>query len=109
MEIYEIVRTEILERHGNGWYTGRPSVITATMDKYMAERMLDIYKQNQSENESYEIRTISAREPEHLNGCVNCNSYNRCLTHIDEHPGDMIRCVRFGDLVEYVQNRGNEL
>lgn len=105
MEIYEIIRDEILERHGNGFYTCKPHVITATMDKYVAERMLEIYKQNQSQNEAYSIRTIRAREPENLNGCVNCNNYNRCLLHIEEHPGDMIRCIRFGDLVEYVRNQ----
>ena len=110
MEIYEIIRTEIVERHGNGWYTGRPSVITATTDRYMAERMLEIYKQNQGENESYYIRTISELRPEEPQGhdyCINCNNYDKCLTHIYEHPGVMIRCLRFGDLVKYVQNKEN--
>jgi hypothetical protein len=58
MELYEIVRTEIFEYHGNRCYTAKNSVITATMDKDMAEKMLEIYKHNQNGNESYEIRTL---------------------------------------------------
>ena len=57
MELYEIIKTEIRERYPNG-YIGQPSVITATMDKTMAEQMLAIYKQNCSANEEYEIRTV---------------------------------------------------
>jgi hypothetical protein len=58
MELYEIVRTEIFEYHGHRCYTARTMVITATMDKDMAEKMLEIYKHNQGMDESYEIRTL---------------------------------------------------
>lgn len=58
MELYEIVRYEAFEYHGHLCYTARISVVTSTMDKDMAEKMLEIYKYNQSSNESYEIRTL---------------------------------------------------
>lgn len=63
MELYEIVRTETFEYHGYRCYTAKISVITATMDKDMAEKMLEIYKHNQSGDESYEIRTLKISEP----------------------------------------------
>lgn len=58
MELYEIVRYEVVEYHGHLCYTARTSVVTSTMDKDTAEKMLEIYKYNQSGNESYEIRTL---------------------------------------------------
>jgi hypothetical protein len=58
MELYEIIRSEVLEYHGRLCYTARTSVVTSTMDKDMAEKMLEIYKYNQSDNESYDIRTL---------------------------------------------------
>ena len=63
MELYEIVRWEIFEYHSRTCYTGRTSVVTATMDKEMAEKMLEIYKYNQSDNEAYEIRTVRISKP----------------------------------------------
>ena len=62
MELYEIVHWEAFEYHGHICYTGRTQVITSTMDKEMAEKMLEIYRQNQSADEAYEIRTV--RMPE---------------------------------------------
>lgn len=63
MELYEIVKTEIVEWHNKNCYTGKSSVITATMDKVVAERMLSIYKQNCGDNESYDIRTVRELKP----------------------------------------------
>lgn len=60
MELYEIVRIDILERCASG-YIGKDIVITATMDKTMAEQMLLIYKQNCGTREDYKIRTVSAK------------------------------------------------
>jgi hypothetical protein len=60
MELYEIIRISTYPC-GNYICTST-NVITATMDKDMAEKMLIIYKQNQNEDESYQLRTL--REPE---------------------------------------------
>jgi hypothetical protein len=57
MELYEIVKIDILD-HSQSCYIGKTTVITATMDKAMAEQMLSIYKQNCGTREGYEIRTI---------------------------------------------------
>lgn len=61
MELYEIVKTDIMENYSNG-YLGKSSVITATMDKDMADTMLSIYRQNCGYNEAYDIRIV--REPQ---------------------------------------------
>ena len=64
MELYEIVKTEsVWIDRGYGYYNDKMSVITATMDKDMAEKMLEIYKHNQSDDESYQIRTLRISEP----------------------------------------------
>ena len=57
MEIYEIVKDEIFGSSEFGCFS-RSSVITATMDKDMAEQMLAIYKHNCGEYERYNIRII---------------------------------------------------
>ena len=57
MEIYEIVKSDILEKY-NGICLCHPTVITATTDKAMAEQMLAIYQQNCWEHEEYSINTI---------------------------------------------------
>ena len=54
MEIYEIVKDEIFGRDEFGCFS-RSSVITATIDKDVAEQMLAIYKHNCGENERYNI------------------------------------------------------
>lgn len=66
MELYEIVHWETFEYHGHTCYTGRTSVVTATMDKDVAEKMLEIYRHNQSDNEAYEIRTVRISKPAKL-------------------------------------------
>ena len=64
MELYEIVKTEQEWcSRGYGYYVSNTSVITATTDKDMAEKMLEIYKHNQSDGESYQIRTLRISEP----------------------------------------------
>ena len=60
MELYEIVHWK--SYLGRSDY-GQTSVITATMDKDMAEKMLEIYRYNQSTDESYEIRTVRMSDP----------------------------------------------
>ena len=62
MELYEIIKHDIIERFPNG-YASKPSVITATMDKDMAECMLSIYRQNCGQNEAYDIRIVRDIEP----------------------------------------------
>ncbi len=63
MKLYEIVKTELqwIDR-GYGYYDGKTSVITSTMDKDVAEKMLEIYKHNQCDNESYKIRELKISE-----------------------------------------------
>lgn len=64
MELYEIVKIEReWYSRGYGYYVPKTSVITATTDKDMAEKMLEIYKHNQSDDESYQIRTLRISEP----------------------------------------------
>ena len=63
MKLYEVVKNELqwIDR-GYGYYDGKISVITATMDKDVAEKMLEIYRHNQSDNESYHIRELKIPE-----------------------------------------------
>ena len=64
MELYEIVHWTTFNYHDHLCYTtAKPSVITATMDKDIAEKMLEVYKHNQSADEAYEIRTLRISEP----------------------------------------------
>lgn len=102
MELYEIVKTDIIERFPNG-YSSRPSVITATMDKDMAEQMLSIYRHNCGDNESYDIRIIQAPNRNNYEHCIKCNSFNRCVDTIHLRPNEMIRCIRFGELKQYIE------
>jgi hypothetical protein len=57
MELYEITHEQILSRF-NGGYTSKSTIITATTDKDMAEKMLQIYLSNCHEGETYEINII---------------------------------------------------
>lgn len=105
MELYEIVKTDIMERYPNG-YSGKPSVITATMDKDMADQMLSIYRQNCGQNEAYDIRIVREPQIAYMDGyehCKACNSFNTCVNTIYNHPGTMIRCIRFGELKKYIK------
>lgn len=61
MELYEIRHEQILSRF-DGMYTSKSTIITATMDKDMAEKMLKIYRANCGIDEAYDMRVI--REPE---------------------------------------------
>lgn len=55
MKLYEIIRiTKMI--HTDNSVTSIISVITATTDKYMAEKMLMIYKANCSDYEDYDIK-----------------------------------------------------
>ena len=63
MKLYEIVKTEsVWIDRGYGYYNDQTSVITATTDKDVAEKMLEIYRHNQSDNESYQIRELKIPE-----------------------------------------------
>ena len=63
MRLYEIVKTEsVYIDRGYGYYNDKTSVITATTDKDVAEKMLEIYRHNQSDNESYQIRELKIPE-----------------------------------------------
>lgn len=57
MELYEIVHEQILSRFDGG-YTSKSTIITATIDKDMAEKMLQIYLSNCLEWETYKINTV---------------------------------------------------
>ena len=64
MELYELIKTEFPLIPGRpGHCVPKTSVITATMDKDMAENMLEIYRHNQSDYESYQIRTLKISDP----------------------------------------------
>ena len=64
MELYEIVYWTTFRYNGSICYTtAKPLVITATMDRSIAEKMFEIYKHNQGDDEAYEIRTLRISEP----------------------------------------------
>lgn len=109
MELYEIVKFTHKPTKGVDYF--EPEVITATMDKDMAENMLTIYKQHQKMHESYQLRTLKELEavafnpvPEH---CATCNSYYRCMDTIESRPNEMMRCFFFGQLRRYLKGDGN--
>ena len=107
MELYEIIKTEIQLRYSDS-RIGQSSVITATMDKTMAEQMLAIYKYNCGENEEYEIRTVKAPQILHTYECCkSCNSFSTCVSVIRETPDVMIRCIRFGELKQYIEEEND--
>lgn len=111
MELYEIVKTEIREWYNENCYTSKPSIITATMDKDMAEQMLSIYRQNCGVNEAYDIRTVREPQIAYMDGyehCKACNSFNTCVRTIREQPNTMIGCIRFGELKKYIEKDGNK-
>ena len=60
MELYEIIKFTRKPMTLEGYF--EPVIITSSMDKNLVYNMLDIYKANQAENESYQIRTV--RMPE---------------------------------------------
>ena len=57
MELYELIKVEFIRPRPH-YLTEKSTVITASMDKEMIERMLDIYRGNQDEDEAYEMRTV---------------------------------------------------
>lgn len=45
-----------------------------------------------------------------INGCEHCkvcNSFNTCVRMIREHPGTAVRCIRFGELKQYIEKENN--
>lgn len=62
MELYELIKVEFT-RPTPYYLIEKSTVITASMDKDMIGRMLDIYRENQGEDEAYEIRTVRISEP----------------------------------------------
>lgn len=109
MELYEIVKFTRKPTKGEEYFD--PTVITATMDKDMAENMLDIYRQHQKMHESYQIRTL--KEPMvasfigHPLHCFTCNDYHRCVNTIETNPNAMMRCMFFGELQRYIRLEEN--
>lgn len=104
MQLYEIVKTAILERFEIG-YNGRTTVITATTDKVMADQMLAIYRSNCGENEVYNIRTIGEPQPLYIDGyehCLTCSSFARCSNIAFDHPDENVRCIRFYEFKKHV-------
>ena len=61
MELYEIIHHQIQSRFDGG-YISKSAVVTATMDKDIAEKMFQIYRANCKMDEAYDMRII--REPE---------------------------------------------
>ena len=105
MELYEIVKFTRKPIKGEEYF--EPEVITATMDKELAEKMLKIYKCHQEMYESYQIRTLKEPEAVSMFGtplhCMTCNSYYRCIDTIETRPDVMIRCIHFGELRKFVK------
>lgn len=105
MELYEIVKFTRKPIKGEEYF--EPEVITATMDKNMAEQMLEIYKQHQKMHESYQIRTLSEPKTVLLNPppshCLACNDYHRCVNMIETKPHEMMRCFFFCELKRYIK------
>ena len=68
MDLYEIVKMTRNAISAGNMFGTITTVVTATMDKKVAEQMLTIYQQNANENESYQIRTLREKVPSiHLN------------------------------------------
>lgn len=109
MELYEIVKFTRKPTKGEEYF--EPEVITATMDKELAENMLLIYKSNQKMHEAYHIRTL--REPEVVpfisdpTYCLSCDSYLGCVDIIEKRPNVMVKCINFGKLKEYIKPTEN--
>ncbi len=61
MELYEIIKKEKLHTlsYNPLIYDCTVTVVTATIDKNIANQMLEIYQANCGNNESYEIRILS--------------------------------------------------
>ena len=62
MELYELIKVEYVRPRPH-YLTEQSTVITASMDKEMIEQMLDIYRENQDEDEAYYIRTVRISKP----------------------------------------------
>ena len=62
MELYELIKVEYVRPRPH-YLTEQSAVITASMDKEMIEQMLDIYRENQDEDEVYYIRTVRISKP----------------------------------------------
>lgn len=60
MELYEIIKFIRKPMLREEYF--EPVVITSAMDKNFVYKMLEIYKANQNENESYQIRTLTLPE-----------------------------------------------
>lgn len=67
MELYEIVHKIYQAKSMYGWFNPKCTVVTATMDKDMAEKMLQIYLSNCLEWETYKINTVKERIKENNN------------------------------------------
>ena len=39
--------------------------------------------------------------------CQACASYHKCVNIIKTQPGTMVRCIRFGELREYIKSEEN--
>ena len=111
MELYEIVRITKNPIITENVPSGIISVITATMNKDLAERMVTIYQQNANEDESYQIRTLRELEaqpfdylPTAYECCLLCESYNKCKDVALNQPNNSIRCINFGALKKRVQS-----
>ena len=111
MELYEVVKITNNSIIAKNVPNGIISVITATMDRQIAEQMLEIYRQNADENESYQIRTLRKLEAQPFDygsvsyeRCLSCNSYDRCKDFVINHPNAMMRCMNFDELKKYVKS-----
>lgn len=67
MELYEIRHKVFQSQSPYGWRNSVYTVVTATMDKDIAEKMLQIYLSNCSEGETYEINTVKEKIKENNN------------------------------------------
>lgn len=110
MELYEIVKykeEEYTQRLG----VFKEQVLTVVTDRNLAERMLEIYQSNQQEDEAYKIITVRKPEAKPFTynpvPCSSCNSYAKCVNIIKTRPNDMVRCIGFGALRDYINKKEN--
>jgi len=110
MELYEIVKCKE-EKHTPRIGVFQEQVLTVVTDRDLAEQMLEIYESNQKSDEKYKINTVRKSEPQPNTlvpvGCFTCNSCGKCMNTIATRPNEMIRCIRFGELRQYILGKEN--
>ena len=112
MELYEIVKYKE-DKHTQHLGVFKEQVLTVVTDRDLAERMLEIYQSTQKTDEAYKIITVRKSESKPFNRiprhCASCGSYDVCVNMIKTRPNEMMRCMCFGELRDYIKNKTKEL